>query len=94
MRLDSRQSIQPQIRSIDGLSIRYVESELRVPSVNAEDLHERLPKSKLDLIDALHDLGRCGRRLCRTGLELVGRWLCESRLASIKTGRSIRLKVI
>ena len=62
MRFDSSQSIQPQIRSIDGLSIRYAESELReyhalspvVPPVNAEDLHERLPKSKLDLIDALH----------------------------------------
>jgi hypothetical protein len=54
MRLDSRQSIQPQIRSIDGLSIRSAESELRVPPANAEYLHERLPKSKLDLIDALH----------------------------------------
>jgi hypothetical protein len=81
MRLDSSQSIQPQIRSIDGLSIRYAESEPRedhalllspwpesiycyeptwsrsaehAQPVNAEYLHERLPKSKLDLIDALH----------------------------------------
>jgi hypothetical protein len=29
MRLDSSQSIQTQIRSIDGLSIRYAESEPR-----------------------------------------------------------------
>lgn len=28
-----------------------------VPSVNAEYLHERLPRSKLDLIDALHFVG-------------------------------------
>jgi hypothetical protein len=54
MRLDSRQSIQPRIRSIDGLSIRYAESELRARPVTAEYLHERLPKSKLDLIAALH----------------------------------------
>jgi hypothetical protein len=29
MRLDSSQSIQPPMRSIGGLSIRYAESELR-----------------------------------------------------------------
>jgi pimeloyl-ACP methyl ester carboxylesterase len=80
-------SIEMRFRTIDGLSIRFAESEERddhalllelpvlpdllpqietpaqiiagarhraVPSVNAEFLHERLPHSKLDIIDAGH----------------------------------------
>jgi len=79
-------SIRTQFRTIDGLSIRFVESmryertyptelpilrdllpeiqtpvqiiaggrDTAVPPVNGEFLHERLPKSKLDIIDAGH----------------------------------------
>jgi hypothetical protein len=58
----------PTFRLIDGISVRFVESEAGsadalllspwpervVPPVNAESLHQRLPNSELHLIDSGH----------------------------------------
>ena len=67
MTVMTKPAIHPQSRTIDGVSIRFAESELRndhvagrrdlvLPLVNAEFLHERLPLSKLAIIERGHFL--------------------------------------